>query len=438
MNDSRLLIACILLLLAAAPAARAWGPHPEITRAAQTVLPERDRAAAYFGPDWPKFADYCWMGDWRGSVRPDFYPDDFLLFPEAPRHYDHLVPDVRHTYEPFFRRSLQALRTESPTNAARWIGSLLHFVEDTGSPPHAAEIRGELHTRMENWLDGKAITIAGYSPQLLGTDDASALAGFQRRMDGLITFSKTRAEQMRSYVESLKSREDLPLSLECADETARVCADLLHTLLTLGMTAPAQPALAGRVTWPADAPMPAHPAKLILLGTSYSTLTAADGSWSFRNLPAADHEIAVQRVGATTIITHDPTVTLPPSDPPGNLVRNADFKLHWINPRQPDHWSPIVASQKMHGWESANISVRLLAAYRIGCADPQPGTRLGVRWRNHPVITEGATTAVWTPGETDHQLTAPAGATYAQVLVLTDQPLSKSVSRVWFVAAPHP
>jgi len=28
---------------------------------------------------------------------------------------------------------LQALRTETPANAARWVGSLLHFVEDTGS-----------------------------------------------------------------------------------------------------------------------------------------------------------------------------------------------------------------------------------------------------------------------------------------------------------------
>src|SRR2546423_15641627 len=114
MPRAAFLMAMLVAAFAAAPAARAWGPHPEITRAAQSVLPERDRAAAYFGPEWPKFADYCWLGDWRGSVRPDFYPDDFLLFPDAPRHSHHPVPAVRPPYQPFLRRSLQRLRTEPP------------------------------------------------------------------------------------------------------------------------------------------------------------------------------------------------------------------------------------------------------------------------------------------------------------------------------------
>ncbi len=78
------------------------------------------------------------------------------------RHLDHLVPEVNRTYDPYFRRALQALRTETPLNAARWIGSLLHFVEDTGSPPHPAEIHGDVHSKMENWVDAKQIHLPGY------------------------------------------------------------------------------------------------------------------------------------------------------------------------------------------------------------------------------------------------------------------------------------
>lgn len=41
-----------------------------------------------------------------------FYADDFLLFPDAPKHYQHCCL-VQQTYHPYFRLDLQALRTES-------------------------------------------------------------------------------------------------------------------------------------------------------------------------------------------------------------------------------------------------------------------------------------------------------------------------------------
>lgn len=84
-------------------------------------------------------------------------------------------------------------------NAARWIGSLLHFTTDTGSPPHAAGIPGQpVHSKMENWVNAKLIHIPDYQPRLLGNDDAAAEAGFLRRMDGLIEFSKQRAQRCRA------------------------------------------------------------------------------------------------------------------------------------------------------------------------------------------------------------------------------------------------
>ena len=89
-----------------------------------------------------------------GRVYVQFYANDYLLFPAAPSQFDHMPPGVLGAYRPFFLRSLQALRTESPSNAARWIGSLLHFVTDSGCPPHALGIVGSLHAKMEQKLAG--------------------------------------------------------------------------------------------------------------------------------------------------------------------------------------------------------------------------------------------------------------------------------------------
>ncbi len=154
--------------------------------------------------DWGLMPAACgcvWMGDWKDSlvsveerwtadrqyVQPSaqIYTNDYLIFPLAPKHYLHIAPGVTETYKPFFLRALQALRMETPANAARWIGSLRHFTTDTGAPPHAAGILGEAHTKMENWVDGSQVRIAGYHPQLLGSTDEEAEAGFKRRTAGL-------------------------------------------------------------------------------------------------------------------------------------------------------------------------------------------------------------------------------------------------------------
>ena len=114
------------------------------------------------------------------QVEAEYFANDYLIFPEAPRSFNHDVPDVLNTYTPFFLRALQALRTETPMNAGRWTGSLLHFVTDSGSPPHTIGLKGLDHVRMENWLDASQINIAGYHPILLGSTDSSAVQGLIR------------------------------------------------------------------------------------------------------------------------------------------------------------------------------------------------------------------------------------------------------------------
>ena len=419
-----------------APNATAWGPHGRITTVAQASLPEeeRARAVAWFGNDWKQMETYCLMPDQRHSMLPTFFANDYLLWPVVPRHVGHMCPDVQQTYEPYFKRALQAMRTESPQNAARWIGTLVHFVEDSGAPPHALPIGGEQHKRLENWLDAKAITIGDYKPQLLGADDRTALEGLIRRMEGLIAYSKTRTESIRAAVAALPSRQDNPVILECADECARVVADLLHTLLKVGLPESRHLTLSGHVTLPAGAPQPLQAAKVVLPGTEFSTLADANGNWSFYNLPAKTYRAAIERVGCATVMDAGKEIALAPSNPPGNLVRNPDFALGWLTGKTPDFWTAIPASAKLKGYESDTIRIRPNTVYRVGIAGAAADVQVGVRWREQ--VSMGATTNVmWSATSEERELNPMPKATWAQVLVLTKQPLTNAAARVWLTPA---
>jgi hypothetical protein len=344
-------------------AALAWGPHPEITQAALRALGTEDGIYKHLGADTGTLTQYVWMADWRTQLltRSDdvFYADDYLLFPKAKSHSQHICPEVRQTYAPFFRRALQALRTESPRNAARWVGSLLHFTTDTGSPPHAAGFLGPAHSKMENWLDAKLIQLPGYQPRLLGDDDVSAEAGFISRMDGLIEFSKERAARCRADVDADRREPVEPVVLESALETARVTADLLHTLGVLAGNTAAGVPLSGKVRLPNNnhPTLDRLPAKVVLLGTDFSTLTAPDGSFLFQHLPVGDYHMVALAPGATStpmaVSLKGGGLTIPEltlmAGKPGNLLRNADFQLHWSASEAPDHWTKKTPPGKLAG-----------------------------------------------------------------------------------------
>lgn len=388
----------ILSLVLLCQSARAWGPHPEITQAALDAMGPENRLLSKLAGDAQRLTQYVWMADWRTQllVRADevFYADDYLLFPKAKVHSQHICPEVQQNYSPFFRRALQALRTESPRNAARWIGSLLHFTTDTGSPPHAAGFLGPAHSKMENWVDAKMIRLPGYYPQLLGEDDLSAEQGFLRRMEGLIEFSKERAARCRADVDADRREAVEPVVLESALETARVTADLLHTLGYLAAKSLEGGMLRGRVLLPRALPpaMDRLPAKVVLLGTDFSTLTDADGGFSFRNLPQADYRlVAVSPGGASAVVPvileRQADFLLPDvsiiAEPNGNLLRNADFQLRWVSSGALDFWSlrapqgKLAAKTTLRDWEGEWVPLDKGASYR-----------LSARWKNEPNGTE--------------------------------------------------
>ncbi len=353
---------CTATSLLAASSAVAWGPHPTITQAALDALGTNDTLVLTLGTQAQRLTNTCWMADFKRLPfkEPDqhFYADDYLLFPQAQTHWDHICPEVKKTYRPYFLRALQALRMESPANAARWIGSLLHFVEDTGSPPHAAEIRGGVHSNMENWVDAEAIRLGAYRPQKLGGSDVEALEGFLRRMDALIEFSKPRGRRLVTPVLIGNKSAVKPVVLECALETSRVVADLLHTLGQLARQSAGDSAtLVGSVRSEAAPGFELCPSRLVFHGTNISTMTDAEGRFELRHLPPGVWQVTAFRPGngvtnfSVTLAagkTNSVTVTLPRGST--NLVRNGDFTLRWIRAEAPDCWTHTGA-----GWEGEII-----------------------------------------------------------------------------------
>lgn len=278
---------CLILLAISFPAL-AWGPHTEITKAGMDVLAPDDPIVKHLGLHFQRLPYYSWMGDYQSSLmdEPDgnqFLADDYLLFSKVPKHTSHLSPDVNKVLEPCFKRAVQALRTETPLNAARWIGTILHWTEDAGAPPHALAVGGDTHFGMENWIDKTKITIGAYKPQLLGTNEQEALAGYLRRMDGLSAYAKSIGEKTKPLVEANRRSEVEPLSLECAEENSRVVADLLHTLGAIELRdVPDSAILRGTVNPLGDHKMSA---KIYLDGTDYTTITDAEGRYAFHNIP---------------------------------------------------------------------------------------------------------------------------------------------------------
>jgi hypothetical protein len=367
MNAVRVAVAASLLWCLSASG---WGPHWHITRAGIDALGSTHPLTIQLGVELLPLTNYCWLPDYRRipfRVREqDFYADDYLLFPGVTKHYDHICPEVEQTYAPYFRRALQALRMESQPNAARWIGSLLHFAQDTGSPPHAGRIRGDTHSKMENWIDASKISIPGYQPRLLGHSEEEALRGFIDRMQALIEFSKLRAQRLRIPVLLSNRRAVEPIELESALECARVTADLLHTLSTLAAKAPARGwELSGTIESHAAVSEGRFPAKLIFHGTNVSTLADRSGRFSIQGLSPGPHRLSIIQPGNEILHTN---FTLHASmtnvrfrlRPNANLVRNSSFELCWIATNAPDGWTRVGSS-----WEGEVLALRDGQRYRV-------------------------------------------------------------------------
>ena len=399
-----LFAAFVVSVVSTASAVLAWGPHVTITQAALNVLPDSERWKTALGTDNLAALEneHCRLPDRRGQNLGAFDADDYLLFRGMPNHLGHCMPTVQGTFEPYFRRALQALRTETPVNACRQVGAFIHFVEDAGAPPHAKE-QCPHHKELENWVRAEAIVITGYQPQLLGATDDEALAGLQKRIAGLVAFSRERAERALPLVTAEKpdrSRVE-PILLESALEALRVTADALFTVFTLGLEPQAEGAgLIGTVAAPRLAANDQHGARIILMDTDYTTVAttvipqpegaAWQGIYEFSHLPPGTYRALACRPGSQFLISAPVTLeagkktrldlALSPTTPVGNLIQNPDAQVAYIQPPIPDKWQQV-AKDDVRLWTSTAVGVKPNTTYHCGAAVKDPATEVCFRFR---------------------------------------------------------
>lgn len=470
---SRLVMGCRILLAALFGVglfgrdALAWGPHSDITAAALKTLPDTKGWKAAIGEaNWKRLADYkgppatsgyCVLPDRRGTDWGDFYADDYLVTRACPRYIGHVMPEVQEAFVPYFRRALQALRTETPVNACRQIGPILHFVEDAGAPPHA-KAKCPHHGELENWVRPELITIDGYQPQLLGKTDAEAEAGLLRRVAGLVEFSKARAERALPLVsEPSPDRGKVePILLESALESARAAADLLYTLFVLGLEpTPEGASLSGNVTAGTISGRDDHGARIVLLDTDYATLATTDksqsentawhGGYSFRNLPSGSYRVLAYRTGSQVRISEPITlktgvstqfdIVLPETDPAGNLLENPDGQLAYLRPDVPDRWT-----KKDNVWISAQVPAKPGTSYRCGATLKDPAAKVSFCFYTtpqtfYPKQSSKKEVSLEFNGKLCAETTVPLGGKhrFAFVHVESFRPLAEVIEKVWLV-----
>jgi hypothetical protein len=459
---------CGVLLLAIVTGVPLWGwgstAHTNIIDAALTAIPSEDGLTLRLGSEARHLRDTVQMGDWMNSlivihenwhvttenfpqVTTEYFGNDYLLFPGGARFFRHDLPDVKNTYLPYFFRALQALRTEDRENSVRWTGSLLHFVTDSGSPPHTISLHTNAHQKMENWLDASKIDLRGYKPALLGTDDEAAETALERRMDGLVARNSAIAKQMVPLAD-VNDRTSLePMAMDCARETAKVAADVIHTLLVLSARHEGgdNSSIEVSILAPALPEHPAMPAKLVLLGTNYSTLSEAEsigssiyaGAFLLRNLPAGTYRAAVERQGAKTYFSEPISLragqratfswSLVQAAVVNNIVPNADLALNWLTAKGPDHWRYDEAHK---GWISDNIPVVAGNSYIASVDRPDGSTaRVELEWMAQHWLATTDKQVDLGVARPDHpaQIIAPEKAVYVRFVIEGQAPPNISI-----------
>jgi len=249
------LLVLILLTLTLVPRkAVAWGEaHRDITRAAIEVLPAWQRDI--LGDECAKLSsDYCFIPD---RVHTDIEIGKFAMMDSRPGEIYllnlHLPAQQLQNLETiryFMDKAVAALKAGKTRDAARFMGTVCHMLEDYGSPAHTVpgdnmftllqqflpppeRLKGQpLHGPIENGaLD---VVIKGYQPRLLGvTVDEAAWRLLHRVHEAILNARSTTIPIIQAlYADDAKAV--VSGQMKTATMDAKVVADAFYTILCLG------------------------------------------------------------------------------------------------------------------------------------------------------------------------------------------------------------
>jgi len=246
---------CLVLTALAPRESFAWGqPHHAITKGALETLPAWQKEL--LGAECDALAaKYCMIPD---NVYSDKENAKFAAMESSPGEVYlqklHL-PQADQTVNLdslryFMQKAVDSIKGGSIGDAARFMGTICHVIEDFGSPSHTVPgdnqftllqqfmpptpvMEGKLlHGPIEN---GEfAVSIAGYQPQLLGTTVEEASWRLLHRVHEVIinTRGTTVPIMQALYADDAATVEKH--QIKAAIKDAQVVADAMHTILCLG------------------------------------------------------------------------------------------------------------------------------------------------------------------------------------------------------------
>ncbi|MHB1078073.1 MAG: NPCBM/NEW2 domain-containing protein [Prosthecobacter sp.] len=244
-----------LLTLATPSLVLGWGePHHAITRAALEVLPAWQKEA--LGGELAQLGDnYCMIPD---HVFTDKENAKYAKMESAPTevylkilHLPTQQPEYLEAMRYFMEQAVASLRNGKLGDAARYMGTVCHQIEDYGSPSHTVPgdnmftllqqflppsdaMKGKLmHGPIENG-DFK-VSIEGYKPALLGnTVNEAAWRLMHRVHDEILNARSTTVPIIQALCKEDKEGV-VKHQMRAAVMDAQVVADAVYTILCLGM-----------------------------------------------------------------------------------------------------------------------------------------------------------------------------------------------------------
>jgi NPCBM/NEW2 domain len=256
-NESHFLRACAsitIALLCTLSSAQAWSqPHNAITKAALETLPEWQKTL--LGEELTPLAeDYCLIPDHvfsdpavaKFAMRDDKPKEIYRLNLHLPAQQAENLETLRY----FFEKAVSSIGNKHIKDAARYMGTVCHQIEDYGSPSHTMpgdnmftllqQFLPPPETMRDVLLHGPVesgtllIAISGYKPRLLGTNvDEAAWRLMHRIHEGILNARSTTIPIIQAlYAGNSKRVEEQQLMAAKVD--AEIVADAIFTMLSIG------------------------------------------------------------------------------------------------------------------------------------------------------------------------------------------------------------
>jgi len=246
MEIGRLSVKCLIACLALAGSALAWdtAPHQKITQAALDSLPAKLRSR--LGLEAVTLGQlYCML--------PDRYLEmekyRFVRKSDGPKSADEIRaycvrPDGEAVHSASFRREedlasviflfdgiLRSLSEDRTADAAKYMGTLAHFVEDSLSPPHSAVEFIEMHGVIEQSVP--TFSLAGRPARPLA---AHVIEAAEALLDRCYAAAEQNRKDLTLMVTAAKAGDEQTLNrfrLRAGRAAAELLADVYCTLLEM-------------------------------------------------------------------------------------------------------------------------------------------------------------------------------------------------------------